>query len=213
MVWATQQADGRARERMGEAVRSDALTVSPEGASAIASSETTPRASKAAPANAAKGMHAPAHAQVRAQGRAVSGAPAASIGVCVLAAGASRRMGRPKLLLPFPAETEAVTEMRPNSASRGASTAMGPNPANGETPAAATATVGGSPLQHETASGEASDGKALAATACDDAPEPEAATAAGVTLLERALDTSPASGPAADRSRNGDGAALAPACA
>ncbi len=191
MVWATQQADGRARERMGEAVRSDALTVSPEGASAIASSETTPRASEASPANAAKGMHAPAHAQVRAQGRAVSGAPAASIGVCVLAAGASRRMGRPKLLLPFPTETEAVTEMWPNSASRGATT-TGPNPANGGTPAAAATTAGGSPSQHEAASSEASGGKALAATACDDAPEPEAATAAGVTLLERALGTSPA---------------------
>lgn len=69
---------------------------------------------------------------------------------------------------------------------------MESNPANGGTPAAAATTVGGSPLQHETASGEASGGKALAATACDDAPEPEAATAAGVTLLERALDTSPA---------------------
>ncbi len=118
MVWATQQADGRAWERMGEAVRSDALTASPEGASAIASSETTPRASEAVPANAARGMHAPAHVQMRAQGRAVSGAPAASIGVCVLAAGASRRMGRPKLL-PFPAETEAVTEMWPNYANGG----------------------------------------------------------------------------------------------
>ena len=56
---------------------------------------------------------------MRAQGRAVSGAPAAGIGACVLAAGASRRMGRPKLLLPFPAETEAVTEMWPNYATGG----------------------------------------------------------------------------------------------
>lgn len=90
------------------------------------------------------------------------------------------------------ANGEALAAMGLNSASRGASTAMESNPANGETPAAATATAGGSPSQHEIASGEASGGKALAATACDDAPEPEAATAAGVTLLERALDTSPA---------------------